>query len=408
MSQTLFIIGAGIEAIPGIRKAKEMGLRVVVSDMNPHAPGFAEADDKIIASTYDVKSTVDAAIQYNKTVRTIDGVICIASDVPLTVASVAEALNLQGISVESARLGMDKLDMKRRFAEDKIPVPWFSPVHDFGHLRELKKKERFPLVMKPVDSCGARGVLRLTPEVDLAWAYEVSKSCSPTSRIMLERFLPGPQVSTESIVIEGRTYTPGFSDRNYEYLEHYAPHIIENGGELPSHLSAETQQAVRDLVQEAAQSIGVSNGVIKGDIVVFEGRPHVIELAPRLSGGYFCTHEIPLNTGVDFVGHAIRLALGEMPSPTDLMPLFQRNVAQRYLFPTPGRVVSISGDSEVEQRKDIVFSEIRVEIGDIVKPVNSHPERAGVLMAIGDTRQKAIDNAISAVNEIKIETVPVD
>ena len=406
--RTLLIICGGNEAVPGIRKAKEMGLHVVVSDMNPHAPGFAEADDKIIASTYDVKTTVDAAIRYNKAVRIIDGVMCIASDVPLTVASVAEALNLPGISVESASLGMDKLAMKHRFAEDKIPVPWFSSVHDFDHLQELIKEEGFPLVMKPVDSCGARGVLRLTPEVDMAWAFKVSRSYSPTSRIMLERFLPGPQVSTESIVIEGKAYTPGFSDRNYEYLERYTPYIIENGGELPSHLSAETQQSVRDLVQEAAQSMGVSNGVIKGDIVICEGRPHVIELAPRLSGGYFCTHEIPLNTGVDFVGHAIRLALGEMPSPTDLMPLFQRNVAQRYLFPTPGRVVSISGDSEVAQRKDIVFSEIRVKIGDIVKPVSSHPERAGVLIAIGDSHQKAIDNATCAVNEIRIETVPVE
>jgi len=61
MGRTLLIISGGIEAIPGIRLAKEMGLHVVVSDMNPDAPGFGLADDRIIASTYDIAATVAAA-----------------------------------------------------------------------------------------------------------------------------------------------------------------------------------------------------------------------------------------------------------------------------------------------------------------------------------------------------------
>ncbi len=87
MRRALLIVGGGIEAVPGIRLEKEMGLRVVVSDMNPNSPGFAVADDRIIASTYDVKATVAAAQKYHCTVGPIDGVMCIAADVPLTVAS---------------------------------------------------------------------------------------------------------------------------------------------------------------------------------------------------------------------------------------------------------------------------------------------------------------------------------
>ena len=73
---------------------------------------------------------------------------------------------------------------------------------------------------------------------------------------MVERFPFGPQVSTESLVVDGLSYTKGFSDRNYEFLGRYAPHIIENGGQLPSHLDDAAQQAVRGLVQEAALSSG--------------------------------------------------------------------------------------------------------------------------------------------------------
>jgi biotin carboxylase len=295
--------------------------------------------------------------------------------------------------------------MKRKFASDGVPVPWFSPVESSDHLRQIVAARGYTLVLKPVDSRGARGVLRLMANVDLDWAFRLSHSHSPTGRVMVEQFMPGPQVSTESIVLDGVAYTPGFSDRNYEYLERYAPHIIENGGELPSHLPKEIQHAIHSLVQQAALSMGIANGVVKGDIVVSGGKPFVIELAARLSGGYFCTHEIPLNTGVDFVGQAIRLALGEKPAPADLAPRFQRCVVQRYLFPEPGRVASIAGVEEVSRRPEIAFCEVRIAAGDVVGPINSHPARAGVVIAIGNTREEALTNAVDAINTIKIETV---
>ncbi len=407
MKKTLLVISGGIEALPGIRIAKKMGLRVVVSDIDPRAPGFAEADDVIHASTYDVAGTVQAAVQYHKNVGPLHGVICIASDVPLTVASVAEALGLPGIPVEVGRLAMDKLAMKIRFAEDGVPVPWFVQIGSINHLREIVRRSPFPLVLKPVDSRGARGVLRLTPSVDLDWAFGLARGHSPTGRVMVEEFLPGPQVSTESIVLDGTAYTSGFSDRNYEYLERYTPHIIENGGELPSRLQEGRQDAVKRLVQRAVQSMGIRDGVVKGDIVVVGETPYMIELAPRLSGGYFCTHEIPLNTGVEFVKQAIRLAMGERPDPSELLPRYQRGVAQRYLFPNPGRVTRVSGLDKASQHPGIALCEIRVREGDIVAPINSHPGRAGVIIATAESRKEAIARATAAIRDIVIETAPM-
>ena len=400
----MLIISAGVEALPGIKLVKKLGLHVVASDANPKAPGFALADNKLVASTYDVEATVAAAARYHHEVRPIGGVMCIASDVPLTVASVAAALELPGIPVESARLATDKLAMKQRFAADGVPIPWFSAVASADHLKALVAAEGLPLVIKPVDSRGSRGVLRLQPQNDLAWAYATAKGHSSTGRVMLERFLPGPQVSTESLVIDGIAYTPGFSDRNYEYLDRYAPHIIENGGQLPSHLDDATQQAVRDLVQQAAQSMGIRNGVVKGDIVITDGKPHVIELAARLSGGYFCTHEIPLNTGVDLVGAAIRQALGEPVDPADLQPRFNRPVAQRYFFPEPGVVTAVEGVEAFAEHPDVAYLELRVKPGDRIGPVDSHPARAGLVITTCETTQAAVELANHVVSSIRIIT----
>ena len=402
MSRTLLIVSGGVEALPGIEIAKSMGLHVVVSDINPDAPGFTVANDRLLASTYDAEATVSVARAYHEKVRPLDGVICVASDVPLTVASVAAALELPGIPVESARLATDKLAMKQRFAKDGVPIPWFSPVSSAKQLRELVSEHELPLVIKPVDSRGSRGVLRLSPGMDLDWAFEVAQGQSPTGRVILERFLTGPQVSTESLVIEGEAYTPGFSDRNYEFLELFAPHIIENGGQLPSHLDVATQRAVRHIVQQAAVSMGIRNGVVKGDIVVSDGQPHVIELAARLSGGYFCTHEIPLNTGVDFVGAAIRQALGECVDPQELMPKYSRPVAQRYLFPATGVVSGIEMADCFVNHPDIAHLEIRVKPGDRIGPVDSHPARAGVVITTGETVEAAVSMAKKVIDGTQI------
>jgi biotin carboxylase len=407
MPKILLVVGGGIEAVPGLEQAKQMGLHLVVSDVNPAAPGFALADDRLLASTYDIESTVAAARQYHQQVRRLDGVMCIASDIPKTVAAVAADLGLPGVSQESARLSSDKLDMKLKFRRDGVLVPWFSLVESAARLREIVAKRGFPLVIKPVDSRGARGVLRLTEPVDLDWAYQFSSAYSPSGRVMVEEFLTGPQISTESIVLEGVAYTPGLADRNYEFLERFAPHIIENGGDLPTQLSADEQQSIRDLVQKAAASMGIRNGVVKGDVVFHGDRPSMIELAARLSGGYLCTHEIPLSTGVDFVGCAVRLALGERVSADDLVPRFQRCISQRYLFPNPGRVVRIAGTQNVSERPGIVFCQVRVNVGDVVGSVNSHPARAGLVMAMGESRREAMERARGAIESIEIETAPI-
>src|SRR5450631_1791842 len=80
MPKNLLVVGRGSEAVPGLERAKQMGLHLVVSDMNPEAPGFAVADDRLLASTYDIPATVAAARRYHSEVRRFDGVMCIASD----------------------------------------------------------------------------------------------------------------------------------------------------------------------------------------------------------------------------------------------------------------------------------------------------------------------------------------
>ena len=378
------------------------------SDLDPNAPGFAFADNKVIASTYNVDETVQAVQKYHKNIRAIDGVISIAADVPLTVASVAETLGLPGISIETALLASNKLAMKQRFADSGIPIPWFSQVESLSHLRHLTGIHDFPLVLKPVDSRGSRGVLKLNQNTDLDWAYQHSLQYSPSSSVIVEEYLEGCQISTESIIIGSRSYTPGFSDRNYEYLDRFAPYIIENGGQQPSTLSSADVNAVSKMAEKSGCAMGIKLGIAKGDMVLTKDGPKVTEIAARLSGGWFSTDQIPLATGVDIIGVAIRLSLGEEVLEKESITCYQKGVAIRYFFPKPGRVIEIKNVDRFKNTPWVHKIGFFVIAGDIVEPVTNHTKRAGFVITKGADRAEAVARAMEVVETIQIETIPIN
>jgi biotin carboxylase len=402
--KTILIISGGIEAVDAVKRAREMGLTVVVSDRDPEAPGFAFADSCLIADVYGATETAAAAERYHRKIRKINGVICVAADAPITAATVAQRLRLRGLPVHVAELVCDKLAMKKAFRSAGVNVPWFAEVSTPQELQRIAIERGRDLVIKPVDSRGSRGVQRVAQVEDLTKAFMLARSHSPTERVMVEQYLSGPQVSTESIVTGGRCFTPGFSDRNYEFLDRYAPFFIENGGDLPSHLPEATQAKVRELVARAASALGVTDGSVKGDIVVHDGEPYVIELAARLSGGFFCTREIPLNTRVDFVGAAIRIALGESVSEADLTPKHFTPVVQRYAFPDPGQVVEISGADEARAMPGIAEVVVTAKPGDVIPPAGDKRPSAAMVLATGATRDAALAAANDALAAIRIKT----
>ena len=401
------IVGAGVESVPGIKRAKDMGLYVVVSDRDPDAPGCAIADESIVASTYDVEATVDAAKDFSRNHRPIDGVISIATDVPLAVATVATELGLPGIPVEAALIASDKVLMVEVLSKAGIAVPWFSLVSSAEDLKEIEMQRCCDCVVKPVDSRGSRGVVMLNDINDCDFAYNYALKFSPSGRVMVEEYVNGPQISTESILLEDRAYTPGFSDRNYKDYKRFAPHIIEDGGQQPSILLGTDRNAVANLAVQAGRAIGITSGIVKGDMVLSEDGPKVIEVAPRLSGGWFCTDQIPMATGVDLIGAAIKVALGEVPASSDLINTKNDAVAIRYFFPPKGRITAIKNVSNLDNIDWVHRIDFFVKVGDLVGDVSDHTARSGYVITTGRTRQESVSRAEQVVREIEIITEAV-
>jgi len=405
MKRTLWIVSGGAEAVPGITRAREMGLHVVVSDMNPSAPGFAAADDSVIANTYDVDETVAAAAAYHRKTRPIDGVMCMAADVPLTVASVAAALDLPGIPVESARLAADKLAMKQAFANAGIPIPWYRAIASLDELRAAVGERGVPLVLKPVD--GSRRARRAAADGGHRPGMGVRACDQPVAARRRDgrgSIWPGRRSAPRGCSSTARARPAASSTATTSTLDTFAPYIVENGGEQPSALPPEAQERISAVAMDAGRAIGIVSGSVKGDMVWTDRGPCVIEIAARLSGGWMSTDQIPLGTGVDLIACAIRLALGERVPAEDLRPRRHRGVAIRYFFPPPGRVTAIGGADAFRDVPWVHRMGFFVEPGDVVQPTTDHTKRAGFVITTGATREEAVSRAESVVQAVRIQT----
>ncbi len=145
------------------------------------------------------------------------------------------------------------------------------------------------------------------------------------------------------------------------------------------------------MVARAARALGIDDGTVKGDIVVHKGEPYVIELAARLSGGFFCTREIPLNTGVDFHRRrASSLRWANEVSPDELEPKYQTPVIQRYAFPNPGKIVRVTGAEEARKLSGVADVVVTAKPGDIIPPAGDKRPSAAMVLATGASREAAL------------------
>ncbi len=405
LNKNILFIGAGPEMEPGIKWAKEMGLTVIATDMNPNAIGFRYADYSEVVSTKDIEKTMQIARIYHNKIG-LHGVMTLASDVPLTVASVAEELSLPGISVSAAQCLQNKLLMKRKLLNKGIPIPNFENVSSISQAKEACSKLGLPVIIKPLDNSGARGVNIVfnKNEIVNAFTYAMANNIE-SNEVLVEEFLEGPQISTESIIYDGKIYTTGFADRNYNNVKYFFPCFIEDGHTIPSYLPEEDKNKISTLIEKTMAALDINFGVGKGDIVFTSDGPKVIEFAGRLSGGRFSTDTVPLATGVNIVKQVIKLSVGEKIDVNDLLPKYQLAAAQRYFFPEPGRVQQITGIELLDKLEWVKRLELYVKVGDIIKPITNHAERAGYVIVEGETRQEAIERVEWARQQVKIKTL---
>ena len=392
----LLIVGGGVFQVPAIKIAKSMGLKVVVTDYNPEAEGMLLADYPIEVSTRNINLTVNMAKQFHRACP-LDGVLTVGTDASQTVAAVADALNLPGIPFEVAERATDKIKMRQVLKNKNVPVPDFRPIWTLEECREAIKDLSLPLVIKPCDNMGARGVRKIEKLDELTLAFREAKEASISGKLILEEFMGGPELSLDALVFESNIHITGVADRIIER----APYFVEVGHTLPSTLPADQQTQAVEVFKQAIIALGIDIGAAKGDIKITPEGPKIVEIAARLSGGWMSAYTYPLATGVNLYKAAIQVALGE--KPTDLTPKTSLVSAERSLLPPAGNILSIRGVEEARKIKGVKEIILMKEAGDMAEEPRSNLGKVGYVITIGKSREEAI-----RINNLARETIKIE
>nr|MBC9202866.1 ATP-grasp domain-containing protein [Paenibacillus sp. PL91] len=391
------ILGASILQLPAILKAKEMGLQVIAVDMDKNAIGFKDADVCLEVSTIDIPNVINLAKDYK-----VDGIMTLASDMPMkTVAAVAEALNIVGVTTDTALKATNKALMRECLKQNDVAIPMFFGV--MGYLDYLSAIQHFKdkFIVKPADNSGSRGVFLVNDKNDkssIDYAYEYSMKYSRNGELVVEEFMEGPEVSVEALSVDGQVHIIAITDK----LTTGAPRFVEMGHSQPTCLSDDLKRQIEAITVSAVKAIGIENGPSHTEIIVTANGPKIVELGARLGGDNITTHLVPFSTGVDIVKCCIEIALGYSP---DLKKKKDLASAIRYFDVSPGRIIDIIGQEKVSQLSDVKMVCIMKRIGDNIGKINNSTDRIGFVISQAEDAREAIKVCEDAMRIIDIKII---
>ena len=378
----IVIIGANDFQNPLILKAKEMGFETHV---------FAWQDGSIGERTADYFYPIsivekDEILKKCKDIMP-DAVATIASDLAnITVQYLAQRLSLPCNSEECIDITTNKYKMRQALADGGVKVPHFEIVGSVDDIKDYGKFS-FPVIVKPTDRSGSRGITKVEDVSQLEAAITSSVEQSFEKKAIVEDYISGPEFSCECISFNGEhhflTVTQKFTTG--------APHFIETGHMEPAGLSDEMIEKIKDIIFKALTALKIQFGASHSEFrITPDGEIGIIEIGSRMGGDCIGSNLVYLSTGVDFVRGVIDVASGKEP---DLTPDFEpRAAAIRFVFSKEDMNVL---DNVKKNYKDNLYfvSEIS-EIGEH-KIVDSGT-RYGFYIMTADNREKLLD--ISKLN----------
>ena len=290
----LLCLGGSVAQLAVLKKAKMLGHYTVLLDASPDAPGKALADEFHEISTTDIAGVMAFVESQPK----VDGVVAYASDpAASTAAMVAYIFDLPGGNPPKGVNILSHKDMFRAFLKEwGFKCPEFGPVLSF------------PVVVKPTDMSGSKGVTVVRKQDEAEEAIAKAKSFSRSGKVICEEFVDrvGYQIAGDGFVVDGKLVFHCFANEHFD-----EDGIVPIGESFPSIFPGKVQQDIYDRVQELLDHVGFKNGAINFDIILDKkGDIYLMEIGPR-AGGCLIPEVIRYATGFDETEWVIRSALGE-------------------------------------------------------------------------------------------------
>lgn len=303
----LLMLGGSHFQVPAIKKAREMGYYVITCDYLPENPGHKFSHEYHNVSTTDKEKVLNLAKELK-----IDGIVCYASDPAATTAAyVAEQLGLPTNPYKSVEILTNK-DMFRKFLEENgFNVP---RARGYSSINEAKKdfhNFKMPVMIKPVDSSGSKGVSKIDSIDSLEEKVEYALSFSRAKRFIIEEYIEkyGYQIAGDGFSVNGNLVFRCFANEHFE--NNSSNPFVPIGESWPYNMPTDIHNKIHYEIQRALSLLNMKTGAYNFDIRIDDKENvYLMEIGPR-NGGNLIPQVTKYATGVDMVEFTIKAAMGE-------------------------------------------------------------------------------------------------
>lgn len=393
----LQVLGAGRLQKKTIKQAEDAGVEVVAVDSDQRTQGKSFATYKSHVSTLDYKANLKIAREYN-----IDGILTTGTDQPVIVAAkIANRLHLPSfISVNTALLVTNKEKMKEAFKRNNIPSPQFRVIKNPHSVKRLKYL-KFPVVIKPIDSQGQKGVFFIENFEMLHRKLKLSFNFSKVKKVIIEDYVEGPEVTANVWVHKGKPYLLLLTDRitynNFPHIGLCMAHIF------PSKHARKYTGQIENIIKKLTEGFKINNGPVYIQMIISKEGPLFGEVACRVGGG----HEedlIPIVTGFDIRGYLIDFTIRGVMDFNEKS--FVRNNPGHYAVFFVGAKKDTALDfrlmEEQIESNNFLCGEFYIRNGIKVNDLHVATDRIGFFIVKGRNRKDLLNNGMNIYSQLKI------
>jgi len=395
----IMILGGGSNQIDLIKKAKNQGDEVVLVDYLLDCPGKEYADTHLLISTFDVEAITMAAKE-----QRIDAIITAGTDQPVLSAAIASqklGLNFYADSV-LAKAVTNKIQMKSVFIENNIPTVNFKLIkRDFSddEISSLK----FPVVLKPVDSQGQRGIYKLFSSEDIHDKIESTLSYSKEDTALVEEFYENDEITVNGWVNDGKLTIISVVDRvTIKITDHIGICLCHN---FPSLHLGNYWDDINKITHQIVKAFKIENGPIYFQYLIGDDGIKVNEIAMRIGGAYEGI-TIPLIAGIDI----LKMVLDYIKykkidyNALDGYSLARNNnfLSTQLFFCNPGTIQYMTPVEEIESLPFVKAVDFKYKVGDTIKKLINSTARAGYIIIEGSNFEDMINNVNYVFDNLKI------
>lgn len=374
----VMILGAGEGQIPFLNICKKRGYETIVVSIPGNYPGFKLADKSFFVDTRDKEKILELAKQEN-----IDAILTDQTDVSVpTVAYVAEKMGLRGIGYNTSLKFTNKYLMRKAAQEAGVPVPCFGRVTSLKDAIELAKKIGFPLMIKPVDSSGSRGVIKINSLDELNENYSIAENYSTDNSVLLEQFIDGKEY-----LVDGFAMNNCYINLDLGVKEYFnVPNIFVSKMCMFSsakRIKDEIGLKVLECNKRLVENIGLKFGITHAEYLYnkIDNKVYLVEIAARGGGVYLSSDITPAATGFNSNEALINYVVDGKSIDINKLSL-NDDVSAWVCFSFPeGEIISINGIDNVKSIKGVYkFLMNDVFIGKKTKKLCDDSEKYGPVL----------------------------